>query len=29
MGPLPSSHANCFILDVLDYVSKWVEAKVL
>ena len=29
MGPLPSSHANCFILDVVDYVSKWVEAKVL
>ena len=29
MGPFPSSYANCFILVVVDYVSKWVEAEAL
>ena len=26
MGPLPSSYENIYILVVVDYVSKWVEA---
>ena len=26
MGPFPSSFGNIYILLVLDYVSKWVEA---
>ncbi|CAM8926571.1 unnamed protein product [Rhodiola kirilowii] len=26
MGPFPSSYGNQYILDVVDYVSKWVEA---
>ena len=26
MGPLPSSFSNLYILLVVDYVSKWVEA---
>ena len=25
MGPFPSSNGNCYILVVIDYVSKWVE----
>ena len=29
MGPFPSSCANRFILVVVDYVSKWVEAEAL
>ncbi|RVW94478.1 Pro-Pol polyprotein [Vitis vinifera] len=29
MGPFPSSYANRFISVVVDYVSKWVEAKAL
>ncbi|GJW94370.1 reverse transcriptase domain-containing protein [Tanacetum coccineum] len=29
MGPLPSSRRNKYILVVVDYFSKWVEAKVL
>ncbi|KAL6346175.1 hypothetical protein AAG906_027913 [Vitis piasezkii] len=29
MGPFPSSYANHFILVVVDYVSKWVEAEAL
>ena len=29
MGHFPSSYANCFILVVVDYVSKWVEAEAL
>ncbi|RDX91073.1 Pro-Pol polyprotein, partial [Mucuna pruriens] len=27
MGPFPISHGNSYILLVVDYVSKWVEAK--
>ena len=26
MGPFPSSYSNNYILVVVDYVSKWVEA---
>jgi len=26
VGPLPSSYGNVYILVVVDYVSKWVEA---
>ena len=26
VGPLPSSYENIYILVVVDYVSKWVEA---
>jgi len=26
VGPLPSSYGNIYILIVIDYVSKWVEA---
>ena len=26
VGPLPSSYGNIYILVVVDYVSKWVEA---
>ena len=26
MGPFPSSFSNLYILLVMDYVSKWVEA---
>ena len=29
MGPFPSSYANCFILVVVYYVSKWVKAEAL
>nr|GEX40200.1 reverse transcriptase domain-containing protein [Tanacetum cinerariifolium] len=29
MGPFPSSQGNMYILVVVDYLSKWVEAKVL
>ena len=29
MGPFPSSYSNKFILIVVDYVSKWVEAVAL
>jgi len=27
MGPFPSSFGNLYILFVVDYVSKWIEAK--
>ncbi|RDX95402.1 Pol polyprotein, partial [Mucuna pruriens] len=27
MGPFPVSYGNSYILLVVDYVSKWVEAK--
>ena len=27
MGPFPSSFGNLYILLVVDYVSKWIEAK--
>lgn len=27
MGPLPNSNGNQYIIQVVDYVSKWVEAK--
>ena len=27
MGPFPSSYGNTYILVVVDYVSKWIEAK--
>ena len=27
MGPFPSSYGNKYILVVVDYVSKWVEAQ--
>ncbi|KAL1555059.1 protein NYNRIN-like [Salvia divinorum] len=27
MGPFPSSYGNTYILMVVDYVSKWIEAK--
>jgi len=26
MGPFPPSHNNFYILDAVDYVSKWVKA---
>ena len=29
MGPFPSSCSNNYILVVVDYVSKWVEAEVV
>ena len=29
IGPFPSSYANHFILVVVDYISKWVEAEAL
>ena len=29
MGPFPPSFGNVYVLVVVDYVSKWVEAAVL